>query len=108
MHIEHFIVMHKVERIKELIMYDELTISEIAWKMNYSSLAHLSNQFKKVTGLYPSDFKNLKDKRRSLIEEIGNEKTCSAIKTLHVSNVKSRVFTPIYLGNLRFSNFYKH
>ena len=71
--IEHFIISHKVERIKELIIYDELNITEIAWKMNYSSVAHLSNQFKKVTGLSPSHFKQLKDKRRSPIEEIGND-----------------------------------
>ncbi len=70
--VEHFIIAHKVERIKELIIYDELNISEIAWKMNYSSVAHLSNQFKKVTGLSPSHFKQLKVKRRSPIEEIGN------------------------------------
>jgi AraC-like DNA-binding protein len=69
--IEQFIISHKVERIKELIIYDELSITEIAWKMNYSSVAHLSNQFKKVTGLSPSHFKLLKDKRRSPIEEIG-------------------------------------
>lgn len=70
--IEQFIISHKIERIKELIIYDELNISEIAWKMNYSSVAHLSNQFKKVTGLSPSHFKQLKVKRRSLIEDIGN------------------------------------
>jgi AraC-like DNA-binding protein len=69
--IEHFIISHKIERIKELITYDELNISEIAWKMNYSSVAHLSNQFKKVTGLSPSHFKQLKGKRRSVIEDIG-------------------------------------
>lgn len=68
--IEHFIINHKIERIKELIIYDELNISEIAWKMNYSSVAHLSNQFKKVTGLSPSHFKQLKNKRRSQIEDI--------------------------------------
>ncbi len=73
--IEQFIIAHKVERIKELIMYDELNITEIAWKLNYSSVAHLSNQFKKVTGLSPSHFKQLKDKRRSPIEEIGNPLT---------------------------------
>ena len=68
--IEHFIINHKIERIKELIIYDELNITEIAWKMNYSSVAHLSNQFKKVTGLSPSHFKQLKDKRRNQIEDI--------------------------------------
>lgn len=71
--IEQFIISHKVERIKELIIYDELNITEIAWKMNYSSVAHLSNQFKKVTGLSPSYFKQLKDKRRSPIEDIGKK-----------------------------------
>jgi AraC-like DNA-binding protein len=69
--IEQFIIAHKIERIKELIIYGELNITEIAWKMNYSSVAHLSNQFKKMTGLTPSHFKKLKDKRRSPIEEIG-------------------------------------
>jgi AraC-like DNA-binding protein len=68
--IAQFIIAHKIERIKELIIYDELSISEIAWKMNYSSVAHLSNQFKKITGLTPSHFKQLKEKRRSPIEDI--------------------------------------
>ena len=69
--VEQFVIAHKVERIKELIIYGELSISEIAWKLNYSSLAHLSNQFKKVTGLSPSHFKKLKNKRRRPIEEVG-------------------------------------
>ena len=71
--IEQFMISHKIERIKELMIYDELTISEIAWKMNYSSVSHLSNQFKKATGLSPTHFKKLKEKRRSPIEEIGNQ-----------------------------------
>lgn len=70
--IVQFIIQHKVERIKELIMYGELNITEIAWKMNYSSVAHLSNQFKKITGLTPSHFKKLRDKKRIPIEEIGS------------------------------------
>lgn len=69
--IEQFIIAHKIERIKELIIYGELNITEIAWKMNYSSVPHLSNQFKKMTGLTPSHFKKMKDQRRSPIEEIG-------------------------------------
>ncbi len=68
--IEHFIILHKIERIKELIMYNELNITEISYKMNYSSVAHLSNQFKKVTGLSPTHFKQLKVKKRKPIEEI--------------------------------------
>jgi PAS domain S-box-containing protein len=72
--IEQFMIRHKVERIKELILYGELNITEISLKMDYSSVAHLSNQFKKVTGLSPSHFKNLKDKKRNPIEDIGNLK----------------------------------
>ncbi|MHB9140385.1 MAG: helix-turn-helix domain-containing protein [Paludibacter sp.] len=68
--IEQFVISHKIERIKELIIYDELNITEIAWKMNYSSVAHLSNQFKKMTGLSPSHFKQLKTKRRNQLEDI--------------------------------------
>lgn len=71
--IQQFIIIHKIERIKELIIYDELNITEIADKMNYSSVAHLSAQFKKITGLTPSHFKQLKDKRRTPLEEIGDE-----------------------------------
>lgn len=70
--IEKFIISHKIERVKELIIYDEVNFTEIAWLMHYSSVAHLSNQFKKVTGLTPSHFKQLKVKRRSPIEDIGN------------------------------------
>ena len=70
--IEQFIIAHKIERIKELIIYGESTMTEIAWNMNYSSVAHLSNQFKKSTGLSPTRYKQLQHKRRSPIEEIGN------------------------------------
>jgi AraC family transcriptional regulator len=64
--IEKFIINHKIERIKELIIYDEQSLSQIAYKLNYSSVAHLSNQFKKVTGLTPSHFKKLGEKRKPL------------------------------------------
>jgi AraC-like DNA-binding protein len=70
--IQQFIILHKIERVKELMFYDELNIKEIAYRLNYSSVAHLSNQFKKVTGLSPGHFKQLKDKMRSPIEEVGN------------------------------------
>jgi AraC-like DNA-binding protein len=68
--IEHFIIIHKIERVKELIIYDELTLTEIAWKLHYSSVSHLSNQFKKITGLTPSFFKSLKNKKRSNLENL--------------------------------------
>ena len=70
--IEHFIIAHKIERVKELLVYDELNLTEIAFKLHYSSVAHLSNQFKKVTGLTPSHFKLLKHRRISTLEDVGN------------------------------------
>jgi len=68
--IEKFIITHKIERVKELLVYNELSLTEIAYLMHYSSVAHLSNQFKKVTGLTPSYFKQLKDIRRSKLEDL--------------------------------------
>jgi AraC-like DNA-binding protein len=70
--IQQFIIVHKIERVKELLFYDELNLTEISYKLHYSSVAHLSNQFKKITGLTPSNYKKLKDKKRSPIEDIGN------------------------------------
>lgn len=68
--IEKFIMVQKIEKIKELITYQEMTLSEIALQMNYSSSAHLSNQFKKVTGMSPTEFKKLQKKNRQFIDEI--------------------------------------
>ena len=68
--IEKYIINHKIERVKELLVYDELTLTEIAALMHYSSVSHLSVQFKKITGLTPSHFKQLKDKRRSMLDNI--------------------------------------
>jgi len=68
--IEQFIIIHKIERVKELIIYDELSLTEIAELMQYSSVAHLSKQFKKITGLTPSHFKQLKNKRRNPLEDL--------------------------------------
>ena len=68
--IEHFIIAHKIEKVKELLVYDELSLTEIANKLHYSSVAHLSNQFKKVTGLTPSHFKKLSHKRRAMLEDV--------------------------------------
>lgn len=68
--IEHFIINHKIERVKELLLYDELNLTEISYKLNYSSVAHLSYQFKKVTGLTPTFFKTLKQKRRMTLEDV--------------------------------------
>jgi len=68
--IQQFIIIHKIERVKELLLYDELTLTEIAYKLHYSSVAHLSNQFKNVTGLSPSFYKQLKQKRKSNLENL--------------------------------------
>ena len=68
--LEKFVIAHKIEKIKEYISYGELNMSEIAWKMNYSSVAHLSHQFKKTTGLSPTHFKTLRDMKRNPIEDI--------------------------------------
>jgi YesN/AraC family two-component response regulator len=68
--IEKFYISHKIERVKEFLVYNELTLTEIAYKMHYSSVAHLCTQFKKVTGLTPSHFRSLKDKRRSMLEDL--------------------------------------
>ncbi len=67
--IEQFYLTHRIEKVKELLIYDELTLSEIAYQLHYSSTAHLSNQFKKMTGLTPSRFKSLKIKRNNALEE---------------------------------------
>jgi YesN/AraC family two-component response regulator len=68
--IEHFIISHKIERAKELLIYNELTLTEIAEKLHYSNVAHLSNQFKKVTGLTPTFFKRMKHKRMIALENL--------------------------------------
>ena len=68
--IQQFIIYHKIERVKELLLYDELNLTEISYRMQYSSVAHLSNQFKKITGLTPSEFRHLKDRHRNPIEEL--------------------------------------
>jgi len=68
--IEQFYLSHKIEKVKELLVYDELNLTEIADKMHYSSVAHLSNQFKKMTGLTPSHFKKLKNRRRSALGKV--------------------------------------
>ncbi len=68
--INQYIILHKIERVKELLLYDELNLTEISYKLNYSSVSHLSNQFKKVTGLTPTFFKQLKRKRRKALEDL--------------------------------------
>ncbi len=68
--IQRYIILHKIERVKEQLLYDELTLTEIAWKLNYSSVAHLSNQFKRVTGLTPTYFKEQREKRRKSLENL--------------------------------------
>ena len=68
--IEKFFITHKIERVKELLVYNELNLTEIAYLMHYSSVAHLSTQFKKITGLTPSHFKQLKNIRRSMLDDM--------------------------------------
>lgn len=68
--IQQFIIIHKIEKAKELLLYDELNVTEIAYRLHYSSVAHLSNQFKKITGLTPSFYKKLKEKRRRNLEDM--------------------------------------
>lgn len=70
MTIQNFIIRHKIERVKELLLYDELTLTEISYRLNYSSVAHLSTQFKKVTGLTPTFFKKIKQIRTKLWEDV--------------------------------------
>lgn len=68
--IEQFLILHKIERVKELLVYGELSLSEIAYELGYSSVQHLSNQFKKVTGLTPSHFKKIGENKRHPLDEI--------------------------------------
>lgn len=68
--IEKYFIHQKIEKVKELLMYDEMTLNEMAFLLNYSSVAHLSNQFKKVTGFSPSHYKQLKEKKRRQIEDL--------------------------------------
>jgi AraC-like DNA-binding protein len=68
--IQQFIIIHKIEKVKELILYDELNLTEIAQKLHYSSVAHLSNQFKKITGLSPSYYKQLQKIRKENLEDV--------------------------------------
>ena len=70
MTIQQFIIIHKIERVKELILYDELNLAEISYKLHYSSPAHLSNQFKKITGLTPSFYKKMQQKRKKNLENM--------------------------------------
>lgn len=68
--IQQFIIIHKIERVKELLLYDELNLTEISYQLHYSSVAHLSNQFKKITGLTPSYYKKIKKMRRRNLEDL--------------------------------------
>lgn len=68
--IQQYIIAHKIEKVKELILYDEFNLTEISYKLHYSSVAHLSNQFKKVTGLSPSYYKKLGVQRKQNLEDV--------------------------------------
>jgi len=71
--IEKYIILQRIEKAKELLVYDELTLSEIAWKLGYSSVHHLSSQFKKITGLTPSHFKQIKEIKRNSLDQVNNK-----------------------------------
>lgn len=74
--VEHYFIQQKIEKVKELLVYDELSLTEIAYRLGYSSLAHLSSQFKKVTGLTPSHFKKLRDSKiRQPLDKLNNSTT---------------------------------
>ena len=68
--IEKYFIAQKIEKVKEFLVYDELSLSEIAYRLNYSSVAYLSNQFKKVTGLTPSHFKKIRDDKRKPLDQV--------------------------------------
>ncbi|WP_243745605.1 helix-turn-helix domain-containing protein [Segetibacter sp. 3557_3] len=68
--IQQFIIIHKIEKVKELLLYNELNLTEIAYKLHYSSVAHLSNQLKRITGLSPSFYRQLKQKRKTTLENV--------------------------------------
>ncbi len=68
--IEKYIILQRIERVKELLIYDELTLSEIAWRTGYSSVQHLSNQFRKIIGMSPSAFKKLQEKNRKPLDKV--------------------------------------
>lgn len=70
--IEQFFICQKIEKVKELLSYQELTLSEIAWQLGYKSVQHLSTQFKKITGMTPTNFKKLKNKPRTAIDKVGD------------------------------------
>ncbi|NQU27737.1 MAG: helix-turn-helix domain-containing protein [Candidatus Marinimicrobia bacterium] len=69
--IEKYFILQKIERVKELLIYDELTLSETAYRLGYSSVQHLSNQFKKITGMSPSHFKSLRARTRTTLDKVG-------------------------------------
>ncbi len=68
--LQHYIILHRIEKVKELLLYDELNLTEISYRLQYSSVAHLSNQFKKITGLTPTFYKQLKQKRHQNLENL--------------------------------------
>lgn len=89
--IEQFLIAHKIEKVKELLTYGELTLTEISYKLNYSSVAHLSSQFRKAAGISPSQFLKLKNIRRRPIEEIGNSPNKSFLQILNDTKNENRI-----------------
>ena len=76
--IEHYIIMHKIEKVKELLVYNQLSLKEISYKLHYSSVAHLSAQFHKVTGLTTSQFKQLTNKRLQALDKVAGSPAAQA------------------------------
>jgi AraC-like DNA-binding protein len=72
--IEQYFILQKIEKVKELLVYDQLSLSEIAWKLGYSSVAHISAQFKKITGFTPSQFKNMGISHRYFLDKVQKDK----------------------------------
>ena len=89
--IEKFLIHHKVEKVKELLAYREHTVTQISNKLNYSSVAHLSSQFKKVVGMTPSQFLKLKTRNRKPIEEIGKSTNTIYVESLEKTNSKNKI-----------------
>lgn len=103
--IQQYIILHKIERVKELLLYDEVNLTEISYMLHYSSVSHLSNQFKKVTGLTPSFFKKLKEKRKGNLEDLWSLKKIPKMPKRHVHGLFDLDINLINVGILQLFTF---